>query len=140
MKAIQKPSGESRGRSGCRYLSPDKTYSHTQPGQNAGVFLLGPTTQNKEGNPLCSYNCPMTQATQTTLALLQELLLALRANDADTFFNWLYLGVQELGEPVVTELMMDSLLLRKEKSKRASPHPISDQTIVKSDASRCGAP
>ena len=45
--------------------------------------------------------------TQNILALLQELLLALRANDADSFFNWLSLGVQKLGEPVVTELMMD---------------------------------
>ena len=49
----------------------------------------------------------MTQDTKATLALLQELLLALRTNDADSFFRWLYLGVQELGEPVVTELMMD---------------------------------
>ena len=40
----------------------------------------------------------MTQDTQATLALLQELLLALRANDADTFCEWLYLGVQSLGE------------------------------------------
>ena len=44
--------------------------------------------------------------TQNILALLQELLLALRANDADSFFNWLSLGVQKLGEPVVTELMI----------------------------------
>ncbi len=45
--------------------------------------------------------------TQNILALLQELLLALRANDADSFINWLSLGVQKRGEPVVTELMMD---------------------------------
>ena len=49
----------------------------------------------------------MTRDTQNILALLQELLLALRANDADSFFNWLSLGVHKLGEPVVTELMMD---------------------------------
>ena len=62
----------------------------------------------------------MTQDTQTTLALLQELLLALRANDADSFFNWLYLGVQELGEPEVTELMMDWIapLMTEEESDR----------------------
>ena len=65
------------------------------------------TTLNKEWNPLCSHVCPMTQDTQNILALLQELLLALRANDADSFFNWLSLGVQKRGEPVVTELMMD---------------------------------
>ena len=45
--------------------------------------------------------------TQNIIALLQKLLLALRANDADSFFNWLSLGIQKRGEPVVTELMMD---------------------------------
>ena len=45
--------------------------------------------------------------TQNIIALLQKLLLALRAKDADCFFNWLSLGVQKRGEPVVTELMMD---------------------------------
>ena len=44
----------------------------------------------------------MTQATQITLALLQKLLLALRANDADTFYRWLCIGIERLGEPAVT--------------------------------------
>ena len=44
--------------------------------------------------------------TQNIIALLQKLLLALRAKDADCFFNWLSLGVQKLGGPVVTELMI----------------------------------
>ena len=35
--------------------------------------------------------------TQMTLALLQELLMALRANDADGYKFWLALGIEELG-------------------------------------------
>ena len=62
----------------------------------------------------------MTQDTQATLAVLQELLLALRANDADSFCEWLYLGVQSLGEHAVAELMMDWIgpLLTEEESDR----------------------
>ena len=44
-----------------------------------------------------------------TLALLQELLLALRANDPDDFKAWLSLGVERLGEPAVTELLLEWL-------------------------------
>ena len=44
-----------------------------------------------------------------TLALLQELLLSLRANDPDGFKSWLAEGVHELGEPAVIELMLDGL-------------------------------
>ena len=49
----------------------------------------------------------MTLDTQMTLALLQELLLALRANDADGFNGWLALGLEELGRQVELELMQD---------------------------------
>ena len=38
--------------------------------------------------------------TQMTLALLQELLMALRANDADGYKSWLALGIEELGKDV----------------------------------------
>ena len=51
----------------------------------------------------------MTLDTQMTLALLQELLLSLRANDPDNFKGWLAEGVHELGEPTVIELMLDGL-------------------------------
>ena len=51
----------------------------------------------------------MTLDTQMTIALLQELLLALRANDPDGFKAWLSLGIERLGEPAVTELMLDGL-------------------------------
>ena len=49
----------------------------------------------------------MTLDTQMTLALLQELLLALRANDADGFKGWLALGLEELGRQVDLEPMQD---------------------------------
>ena len=49
----------------------------------------------------------MTLDTQMTLALLQELLLALRANDAEGFKGWLGVGLDELGRQVVLEVMQD---------------------------------
>ena len=39
-------------------------------------------------------------ANQLTLALLQELLMALRANDADGYKSWLALGIEELGKEI----------------------------------------
>ena len=41
------------------------------------------------------------------LPLLQELLLALRANNPVAFKAWLSLGIERLGETAVTELMLD---------------------------------
>ena len=40
----------------------------------------------------------MTIDTQMTLALLQELLMALRANDADGYKSWLALGNEKIGK------------------------------------------
>ena len=45
----------------------------------------------------------MTLDTLMTLALLQELLMALRANDADSYKSWLALGIEELGRDVAGE-------------------------------------
>ncbi len=42
----------------------------------------------------------MTLDTQSTLALLQELLIALRANDDDGYKSWLALGIEQLGRDV----------------------------------------
>ena len=42
----------------------------------------------------------MTLDTQMTLALLPELLLALRANDADGYKTWLALGIEQVGSEV----------------------------------------
>ena len=46
----------------------------------------------------------MTLDTQMTLALRQELLMALRANDADGYKGWLALGIEELGRDVAAEV------------------------------------
>ena len=51
---------------------------------------------SEAGNASSSYPKPMTLDTQMTLALLQELLMALRANDADGYKSWLALGIEEL--------------------------------------------
>ena len=48
----------------------------------------------------------MTLDTQMTIALLQELLLALRDNEPDAFKSWLSLGIERLGKPAVIELMV----------------------------------
>ena len=62
----------------------------------------------------------MTLVTQMTLALLQELLLALLANDPDAFKAWLSLGIRDLGEPAVTELLVDWItpILTTDKADR----------------------
>ena len=51
----------------------------------------------------------MTRDTRIALFLTGELLAGLRANDPDTFKRWLYGGIQDLGEPAVTELLLDWL-------------------------------
>ena len=51
---------------------------------------------SEAGNALSSCLLPMTVETQMTLALLQELLMALRANDADGYKSWLALGIENL--------------------------------------------
>ena len=38
-----------------------------------------------------------------------ELVAALRTNDPDLFKRWLYGGIEDLGEPAVTELLLDWL-------------------------------
>ncbi len=58
--------------------------------------------------------------TQMTLALLQELLMALRANDADGYKSWLTLGIEQLGRDVAGEVepvwMVLLLVERKEQA------------------------
>ena len=53
-----------------------------------------------------------------TLALLQELLMALRAIDADGYKSWLALGIEELGRDVAAEVESDwmvPLLVEEER-------------------------
>ena len=62
----------------------------------------------------------MTLDTQMTLALLQELLMALRANDAEAYKGWLALGIEELGRDVAGEVEPDwmmPLLVEEEKDR-----------------------
>ncbi len=51
----------------------------------------------------------MTCDTRIALFLMGELVAALRANDPDAFKRWLCGGIKDLGEPAVTELLMDWL-------------------------------
>ena len=51
----------------------------------------------------------MLQDTRITLFLLEQLIAALQANDPDLFKRWLYGGIEDLGEPAVTELLLDWL-------------------------------
>ena len=54
----------------------------------------------------------MTLDTQIALDLLQELLLALRANDAVSYKCWLALGIDELGEEVAAEVESEWMVPR----------------------------
>ena len=57
---------------------------------------------------------------QMTLALLQELLMALRANDADGYKSWLALGIDKPGRDVAAEVESDwmvPLLVEEEKDR-----------------------
>ena len=62
----------------------------------------------------------MTLETLTTVTLLTELLLALRANDPRVFRTLLEMGLDELGLEVVDELTRDFLvpLLNEEEADR----------------------
>ena len=62
----------------------------------------------------------MTLDTQLTLSLLQELLMALRANDADGYKSWLALGIEQLGRDVAGEVESDwivPLLVEEERDR-----------------------
>ena len=51
----------------------------------------------------------MTHDTRIALFLMGELVAALLANDPDAFRQWLSGGIQDLGKPVVEELLLDWL-------------------------------
>ena len=58
--------------------------------------------------------------TQMTLALLQELLMALRANAADCYKSWLAIGIEQLGRDVAGEVESDwmvPLLVEEERDR-----------------------
>ena len=45
-----------------------------------------------------------------TLALLQELMVALRANEAHGYKSWLVLGIKQLGRDVAREVKSEWML------------------------------
>ena len=49
----------------------------------------------------------MTQDTRIALFLMGELVAAQRAKDSDLFKRWLYGGIEDLGKPMVEELLLD---------------------------------
>ena len=51
----------------------------------------------------------MTHDTRIALSLLGELIAALRVNDPDAFRQWLSGGMQDLGETVIEQLLLDWL-------------------------------
>ena len=62
----------------------------------------------------------MTLDTQMTVALLQELLMALRANDSEATKGWLALGIEQLGRDVAGEVEYDwmvPLLVEEERDR-----------------------
>ena len=64
----------------------------------------------------------MTHDTRIALFLMGELVAA---NDSDLFKRWLSGGVQDLGEPVVEELLLDwlcSFLTVEEQDRLTSWH------------------
>ena len=68
----------------------------------AGFFIA----RASEGNISGSHVWPIPQDTHIALFSLAELVAAVQANDPDTFKRWLYGGIQDLGEPAVTELFV----------------------------------
>ena len=88
------------------------------------VLLFGsPVSQmwNAQG----SDERPMTRETSIDLFLMGELVAALRANDPDLFKRWLYGGIEDLGEPVVEELLLDwlySFLTAEEQDRLMAWH------------------
>jgi hypothetical protein len=66
----------------------------------------------------CCYN--VIHFLSITLAPLQELLMALRANDADGYKSWLALGIEQLGRDVAAEVesdLMVPLLVEEERDR-----------------------
>ena len=61
-----------------------------------------------------------------------ELVAALRANDPDTFKRWLYGGIEDLGEPAVTELLLDWLdpFLTVEEQDRLLGWPLGGEPLT----------
>jgi len=51
----------------------------------------------------------MTRTNRIALLMMGELVASLRANDPDLFKRWLHGGIEDLGRPAVTELLLNWL-------------------------------
>ena len=60
----------------------------------------------------------MTPDTHFALFLMGELVAARRVNDADLLRQWLAVGIQYLGEPVVMELLLGWLYSSSRQKSR----------------------
>lgn len=97
---------------------------HSRSGESFKLIYCNSATTNgvfvAAGNSLSNRLKPMTLETQKTLALLQELLMALRANDADGYKSWLALGIEKLGRDIAGEVesgWMVPLLVEEERDR-----------------------
>ena len=71
-------------------------------------------------NSSSSCHLPITLDTQMTLAVLQELLMALRANEADGYESWLALGIKQFARDVAGEVELEwmmPLLVEQERDR-----------------------
>ena len=67
----------------------------------------------------------MTRDTRIALFLMGELVAAIRASAPDLFKRWLYGGIQDLGEPAVSEQVLDWLdpfIARVERDRIVARH------------------
>ena len=67
----------------------------------------------------------MIQDTRITLFLLAELVAVRRPNDPDLFKRWLYGVIEDLGEPAVTDMLLDwldPLITRVERDRIVAWH------------------
>ena len=67
----------------------------------------------------------MTRDTRIALFLMRELVAALCTNAPDLFKRWRYGGIEDLGEPAVTEMLLDWLdpfLTEEEQDRLPGSH------------------
>ena len=105
---LVRPYNTLKGKAGDVCVAIDLPTEFSSAALRAGVF--------------CSGECfnQLTLDTQMMLALLQELLMALRAKDAYWYKSWLALGIEELGRDEAGEVESDWMvpLLVEEESDR----------------------
>ena len=83
----------------------------------------------------------MTFDTRIALFLLNELVSALRANDPETFKQWLLGGLEDLGKPAVEELLLNWLApFLSEAERQAHWLPTGREAILRAAMQSCPEP